>query len=90
MVKGIENPCKGNKVTVGTLKKAGVRFPFQVSNDLKAILFTVEGSYGTEYHAAFNNFCAVFRYNPSIHYVLGVNYLGNIVGSRAGAVLYGR
>ena len=86
----VENPCKGNKVTVGTLKKAGVRFPFQVSNDLKAILFTVEGSYGTEYHAAFNNFCAVFRYNPSIHYVLGVNYLGNIVGSRAGAVLYGR
>lgn len=86
----VENPCKGNKVTVGTLKKAGVRFPFQVSNDLKAILFTVEGSYGTEYHAAFNNFCSVFRYNPSIHYVLGVNYLGNIVGSRAGAVLYGR
>lgn len=86
----VANPCRGNKVSVGTLEKAGVRFPFQVSNDTKAILFTVEGSSGTEYHAAFNNFCAVFRYNPSIHYVLGVNYLGNTVGARAGAELFGR
>lgn len=86
----VANPCRSEKVTVGTLKKAGVRFPFQVANDLKAILFTVEGAAGTEYHAAFTNFCAVFRYNPSIHYVLGVNYLGNTVGARAGAELYGR
>lgn len=86
----VSNPCKAEKVPVGVLKKAGVRFPFQVSNDIKAILFSVQGASGTEYHAAFNNFCAVFRYNPSIHYVLGVNYLGNTVGARAGAELFGR
>ena len=67
-----------------------VSFPFSVSNDTKAILFTVHGVNCKEYHAAFNNFCAVYRYNPSIHYVLGVNYLGNIVGARAGASLYPR
>ncbi len=86
----VENPCKSEKVPVRVLKKSGVKFPFRVSNNIDAILFTVEGPKGTEYHAAFNNFCAVFRYNPSIHYVLGVNYLGNIVGSRAGASLYPR
>ena len=85
-----ESPCNGYKVTVKTLKNAGVSFPFPVSNDTKAILFTVQGVNGKEYHATFNNFCAVYRYNPSIHYVLGVNYLGNIVGSRAGAKLYSR
>ncbi len=86
----VENPCKTEKVSVGVLKKAGVKFPFYIPNNINAILFTVEGVNGTEYHAAFNNFCAVFRYNPSIHYVLGVNYLGNIVGSKAGASLYAR
>lgn len=86
----VENPCKNEKVSVELLKKAGVKFPFNVPNNLKAILYTVEGVDGTEYHAAFNNFCAVFRYNPSIHYVLGVNYLGNTVGSKAGASLYPR
>lgn len=86
----VESPCKTEKVTVGELKKAGVRFPFHINNDVEAILFSVEGESGTEYHAAFNNFCAVFRYNPSIHYVLGVNYLGNIVGARSGAELFGR
>ncbi len=85
-----ETPCNGYKVPVETLKKAGVVFPFRVANDTKAILFTVQGDKGKEYHAAFNNFCAVYRYNPSIHYVLGVNYLGNMVGSRAGASLYPR
>lgn len=85
-----EKPCDGYKVTVKTLKKAGVTFPFPVSDDTKAILFTVQGENGEEYHAAFNNFCAVYRYNPSIHYVLGVNYLGNIVGSRSGTKLYSR
>lgn len=85
-----ETPCNGYKVTVETLKKSGVVFPFQVPDETKAILFTVQGAGGKEYHAAFNNFCAVYRYNPSIHYVLGVNYLGNIVGSRAGASLYPR
>ena len=83
-----ESPCNGYKETVKTLKNAGVTFPYPVPNDTKAILFTVQGANGKEYHAAFNNFCAVYRYNPSIHYVLGVNYLGNIVGSRAGAKLY--
>ena len=83
-----ESPCNGYKVTVKTLKNAGVSFPFNISNDTKAILFTVQAENGKEYHAAFNNFCAVYRYNPSIHYVLGVNYLGNTVGSRAGAKLY--
>lgn len=85
-----ETPCDGYKVTVGTLRKAGVKFPFYVPSDTKAILFTVIGEKGREYHAAFNNFCAVYRYNPSIHYVLGVNYLGNIVGAKTGAELYRR
>lgn len=83
-----ETPCNGYKVSVSVLKKAGVLFPYYVPNDAKAILFTVQGAKGKEYHAAFNNFCAVYRYNPSIHYVLGVNYLGNIVGAKAGASLY--
>ena len=52
-----ESPCDGYKVTVKTLKNAGVSFPFDVSDDTKAILFTVQGINGKEYHAAFNNFC---------------------------------
>lgn len=83
-------PCSAEKTSVGVLKKAGVQFPINVPNDMKAVLYTVDGAKGTEYHAAFNNFCAVFRYNPSIHYVMGVNYLGNTVGAKAGASLYGR
>ena len=85
-----ESPCNGYKVTVKTLKNAGVSFPYNVSDDTKATLFTVQGANGKEFHAAFNNFCAIYRYNPSIHYALGVNYLGNIVGSRSGAVLYSK
>ncbi len=81
-----ESPCNGYKVPVKTLRKAGVTFPFQVSGDIGAILFTVEGKNGKEYHAAFNNFCAIYRYNPSIHYSLGVNYLGNIVRSRTSKI----
>ena len=37
-----ESPCNGYKVTVKTLKNAGVSFPFNISNDTKAILFTVQ------------------------------------------------
>ncbi len=83
-----ESPCNGYKVSVDTLKKSGVSFPFYVAGDTKAILINVIGESGQEYHAAFNNFCATYRYNPSIHYVLAVNYLGNITGARAGATLY--
>lgn len=85
-----ETPCDGYKVPVGTLKKAGVSFPFYVPNDKKGILINVIGAQGREYHVAFNNFCAIYRYNPSIHYVLGVNYLGNIVGTKVGAAIYPR
>lgn len=78
-----ERPCRKEKVLVEDLKKAGVVFPFYIPNDLKGNLYTVQGINGREYLVGFNNFCAIFRYNPSIHYVMGVNFLGNIVSMLA-------
>lgn len=76
--------CNNKMETVGTLKKNGIIFPRRVPNDLRANLYVVEGKNGQEVHAAFPNFCSVFRYNPSIHYVMGVNVLGHTVAAHAG------
>ena len=79
-----DSMCKDKMYTVKQLRRAGVIFPHSVSDDLKAILYSVEGKDGVEIHAAFHNFCSIFRYNPSRHYVMGVNVLGHTVAAHAG------
>ena len=82
-----KSPCGSKKTTVGALKKAGVVFPMSFNNNTRAALFSVDiGGGKSEYHVGFDNFCVLTRYNSSISYVLAVNYLGNIIGMKVGAV----
>ncbi len=81
------SPCSGKKSTVGALRKAGIIFPMRFDSRLPAVLFPVDSGDGkTEYHVAFSNFCVISKYNNSARYVLAVNFLGNRIGKRVGAV----
>ena len=70
-----------------TLRKYGVAFPLWFNSKLVASLYQVDIKNGKrEFHVIFNNFCTIGKYNNSAKYILAVNYLGNRVGYRVGAV----
>lgn len=76
-----KNPCSsGGMATVGKLKNAGVIFPIKTVHKDKAALFALETHGGLKHYAAFENFCAVYRYNPSLRYAMAVNSLGAKLG----------
>lgn len=81
------SPCSQKKSNVKTLRKYGVAFPLWFNSKLVASLYQVDIKNGKrEFHVIFNNFCTIGKYNNSAKYILAVNYLGNRVGYRVGAV----
>lgn len=75
----VSKPCSSKLVATSRMKRANILFDKTVPNQEKGILFKLEGVRGDEYYAAFENFCPIFRYNPSLHYTMSVIELGENV-----------
>lgn len=62
-------------LSVGELKKAGVKFNHRVEPERLAVLLELEGDKGMEYWVGFKNFYVITRYNISAMYAMAVYQL---------------
>lgn len=77
------NPCAKDAMnnTVQTLKNAGILFPMQAGSGDKVSLFSLQTAKGAKHFVAFENFCSLFKYNPSLHYAMAVSVLAASITS---------
>lgn len=76
-----QNPCGSESMEqMKTLQKAGVIFPIKTNNKWKVSLFSLNTKEGEKYYAAFENFCAIYKYNPSLRYAMAVDSLSTSLG----------
>lgn len=76
-----QNPCgKDSLLPLTTLKNAGVIFPIKTNNKWKASLFSLDTDEEEKFYVAFENFCAIYKYNPSLRYAMVVDSLGSSLG----------
>ncbi len=66
-------------VTVGELTAYGVNLEGDFDSNLMAALIELEGEEGPEYWVTFNNFYAIFSYNPRNKYAMAVFQLAEAV-----------
>lgn len=74
-----DKPCSAKLVAASRMRRANILMDKSIPNKEKGILFKLEGVKGDEYYIAFENFCPIFRYNPSLHYTMSVIELGDNV-----------
>jgi membrane-bound lytic murein transglycosylase B len=63
--------------TVGELRRAGLLFDADLSDDRPALLVGLRGPEGPEYRVGFRNLAVIMRYNRSPMYALAVHELGS-------------
>jgi membrane-bound lytic murein transglycosylase B len=65
--------------TVGSLRKRGIRFETNLTDDAPAMLIALSRAFGSEYRVGFSNFYAITRYNRSLLYASAVNDLAESI-----------
>jgi len=65
--------------TVASLKAKGIQFTTTMPDSSPAVLITLQGKNGVEYHVGFNNFFVITRYNRSAMYAAAVMELGQLI-----------